>query len=114
MRILGFSKKWDKLQRSEFTTFRLTRRDRDWELGEFVQIHFKPRSKDREKLGVAQIIEKGNVRIFDITDHEARLDGFENAPCMKYWLVRAHDLHRLFNEPMNKLTLSWVKREIPC
>lgn len=107
MRILGFAKKWDKLKQPEFTTFRLTRRDRDWGLGEFVQIYFKPRSKDREKIGEAQIIEKGNVRIFDITDHEAKIDGFENAADMKYWLARTHDLYRLSNEPLNKLTLRW-------
>jgi len=30
MRILGFSKKWDKLKDPEFTTFRFERKDKDW------------------------------------------------------------------------------------
>jgi len=34
MRILGVSKKWDKLQRPEWTTFRFARKDKDWYEGE--------------------------------------------------------------------------------
>jgi len=57
MRILGFSKKWAKLNNKLlFTTFRFPRKDKDWEIEEVVQIVYKPRSKEREPLGIARII----------------------------------------------------------
>ena len=63
MRILGFSKKWDKLNKQwykrdlhTFTTFRYPRRDRDWGVEEVVQVVYKPRSKERQPLGIARII----------------------------------------------------------
>ena len=58
MRILGFSRKWDKLKNDTFTTFRFERRDADWTVGEVVQVVYKPRTKGREILGVATIIGK--------------------------------------------------------
>ena len=59
MRVLGFSKKWTKLNNPIiFTTFRFPRKDRDWEAEEIVQVVYKPRSKDREVLGIARIIRK--------------------------------------------------------
>jgi len=51
MRILGVSKKWDKLKNEMlFTTFRFPRKDRDWAVEEVVQLVYKPRSKEREIL----------------------------------------------------------------
>ena len=59
MRILGFSEKWAKLLEGTFTTFRLERRDTDWQVGEVVQVVYKPRRKGGgEKLGVAKIVDK--------------------------------------------------------
>lgn len=58
MRILGFSQQWPKLQANEFTTFRFARKDRDWEVGEMVQIVLHPRTKHLAHLGVAEIIAK--------------------------------------------------------
>lgn len=59
MRILGFSQKWHKLNNGIlFTTFRFPRKDKDWEIEEVVQIVYKPRSKQREPLGIARIIRK--------------------------------------------------------
>jgi len=65
MRIIGFSKKWGKLNKRwfeqdkyTFTTFRFPRKDKDWEVEELVQVVYKPRSKEREPLGIARIIRK--------------------------------------------------------
>ena len=65
MRILGFSKQWGKLNKQwferdkhTFTTFRFPRKDKDWEVEELVQVFYKPRSKEREALGIARIIRK--------------------------------------------------------
>ena len=117
MRILGFSKKWPKLKQPEFTTFRFRRRDRDWEAGEFVQVVYKPRSKDREPLGIAKIITKeerntapdwGGAGVPVVTNEEAIEDGFANWGEMFDWLAAAHGLHRLATEPLNKFTIRWV------
>lgn len=117
MRILGFSQKWGKLQEPEFTTFRFTRKDKDWQLGEVVQVVFKPRSKGREILGVAEIITKEVRWIFSgkkprgakmLTPQEARRDGFKGYVDMAMWLCTAHKHSRLCEEPMNKLTLRWI------
>ena len=117
MRILGFSKKWDKLKQPEFTTFRFPRKDRDWEVGELVQVVYKPRSKEWEQLGLARIANKEQRNIAPdwgqddlpmVTNDEAIKDGFANWGEMFDWLAKTHELHRLATEPMNKLTLRWV------
>ena len=109
MRILGFAKMWDKLKQLEFTTFRYPRRDRDWRLGESVQIVIKPRSKDREYLGYAEIIAIWSDHMEDISDEEAQQDGFIDAKDMKAWLRKTYgsDDRWVFCVPMNKLTLRW-------
>lgn len=122
MRILGFSRKWPKLDRDEFTTFRFTRRDRDWEFGEVVQIVYKPRSKEREILGIAEILKKEERWIFSgrkpwgakmLNSKEAKADGFKNYFDMAEWLSRTHGQQRLVIEPMNKLTLRWIVGKTP-
>ena len=102
MRILGFSKKWNKLNDIEFTTFRFPRKDRDWFAREEVQVVFKPRSKEREPLGVAIIISLESVIIKDITEFEAAWDGFNNALEMWCFLGKPRG-----DESINKLTLRW-------
>lgn len=128
MRILGFSKKWPKLQEPEFTTFRFSRRDRDWQVGEIAQIVYKPRSKEREILGIAQIINKeprcmarlGSKLIEPkVTNTEANEDGFSDGHdqygnrkssyfFMWEFLWDSYGGKRLLNEPMNRLTLRRV------
>ena len=124
MRILGFTEKWPKLRKPEFTTFRFRRRDRDWAVGELVQIVYKPRSKNREILGTAQIFsgekrwvlnaEDDELKLYGdyfavkvVTEEEAIEDGFKNRAEMVSWIGRAHRLRNL-TEPMNKLTLRLV------
>ena len=132
MRILGFTRKdWmnyltgnPKLVEDEFTTFRFTRRDRDWAAGELVQVVYKPRSKEREILGTAQILssekrwvlnaDNGELKhhadyfaVKAVRENEARADGFLCRADMVYWVGRTHKLRNIL-EPMNKLTLRWV------
>ena len=110
MRILGFSKKWGKLRRGSFTTFRFPRKDKDWFVGEKVRVVFKPRSKDgREELGVAKIVNKELRDLYrvGVAEAEAINDGFENIEDMGEWLDKTYG-RRWLNEPMNKLTLKWV------
>lgn len=125
MRILGFSKKWDKLKQDTFTTFRFTRRDRDWEVGEVVQVVYKTRAKEREVLGVAKIISKEarsmwreypleNVTV--VSDSEILADGFNSYNEIWKFLLSKYgyrDDIRVVNQPMNKLTLRWdIKGEL--
>jgi len=119
MRILGFSKRWRKLSDPEFTTFRFPRKDKDWRIGEQVQIVYKPRSKERELLGVAEITNLYSIRIFPepipdpicpigaITEREAIADGFASLKAMQLWMWDRYK-RRVVNEPMNKLTLKWI------
>ena len=116
MRIMGFSRKWGKLKNDTFTTFRFKRRDADWQVNEQVQIVYKPRSKDREYLGIAEIIgrelkviKSHRQTVLGITDEEAIEDGFEDYWDMKLWLFQVYG-SRCFGKVMNKLTLRWVER----
>ena len=121
MRILGFGKKWPKLKQCEFTTFRFPRRDKDWGVGEQVQIVFRPRSKEREILGTAVIIDK-QERGFDHivpedcaarSELEAREDGFQDRQEMVDWLWDTYK-SRVFDEHINKLTLRWSTNTTDC
>jgi hypothetical protein len=130
MRILPIAEKWPKLhlekpagERPRFTTFRFQRRDRDYEIEEVVQPVYKPRTKNREVLGVAKIIGKALKRFHegqpegaDITVQEAVEDGFpwlgdecgdEPIIAMLEWFIKAHG-DRVLKEPLNKLTLEWI------
>lgn len=123
MRILGFSKRWDKLNYPVFTTFRFPRRDKDWFVGELVQIVYKPRSKQREVLGFAEI-ERREPRAMawhgdktglpKVHNEEAIEDGFRGEGTkvayflMWEFLFGAYGGERLLNEPMNKLMLRWL------
>jgi hypothetical protein len=118
MRVLGISQKWSKLKQDEFTTFRFTRKDKDWGVGEQVQVVYHPRGKDREVLGVAEITGKERKSFYNITSddrqhlvsiHEAQADGFADFECMVKWLIKTYG-DRLRKETMNKLTLRWRSR----
>ncbi len=107
MREIGFSKRWDKLKDPVFTTFRRTRKDRDWQPGELVKPVFHPRGPDREVLGVAQILRKEPRLLTHITDAEAHADGFPDRRGMIDWLTSANNLDEEVSGSMNKLTLAW-------
>lgn len=124
MRILGFTKRWDKLEQAEFTTFRFPRKDKDWRIGEQVQIVYKPRSKEREILGLAEVVDIHATRVFpesipdpicpigSVTEGEAMADGFLSLKAMQLWMWDRYK-RRIVNEPINKLTLQWIRKNIP-
>ncbi len=106
MRIISFSERWGKLSNSTFTTFRFPRKDkRDWYVGEVVQVYYKNRSPQREKLGIAEIIDKTS-RLGAQDDAEAQADGFIDARDMERWMIKKYGEARTW-QPMNKLTLIW-------
>lgn len=133
MRILGFSKKWGKLNNQIlFTTFRYPRRDKDWQVEEVVQVVYKPRTKIREPLGIARIIRKEEKNTGKdwkyypfpsspntpdmITPVEAREDGFTgmhgggDIKGLLKWLRESAGM-RYYREPIvNKLTLYWIEK----
>lgn len=111
MRILGFSERWRKLQDEKFTTFRFSRKDRDWAVGEVVQVVYKPRSKERDVLGNAKILNKELRDLFrvGVSDKEAIRDGFRDIKAMGEWLDKTYG-RRWLDEPMNKLLLRWCKK----
>ena len=111
MRILGFSKHWQKLSNSTFSTFRFARCGKDWQVGEMVQVVYKPRSPNREILGIAKIVNKERRDLFrvGVTEQEAIRDGFEGILDMGQWLDKTHG-RRWLDEPLNKLLLKWVDK----
>ena len=137
MRILGFSKKWDKLNkrwferdRHTFTTFRFPRKDKDWEVEELVQVVYKPRSKEREPLGIARIIRKQEKDLSKkfygfgdickdpdvITPAEAYEDGFSgmhgggDIQKMLDFLRESSTFEQYYRvSKVNKLILYWIE-----
>ena len=110
MRVMGFTKKWDKLKNPIHTTFRFPRKDSDrgfdWSIGEVVQEVYKPRSKEREFIQTAKIISKETKTVREITEQEAIEDGFSNCFFMTLFLFRPKPLRKAdFNKVINKLTL---------
>lgn len=114
MRIISFTKKWDKLNNPEFTTFRLPRRDsdkgRDWKAGEQVQVYYHNRCKDRQFYGNADIYIKTSTLLGRIDDAEAVADGFENFAEMFEWLNKAHGNNLRPATVINKLYLRYFTR----
>jgi len=106
MRIISFSQRWPKLLNQEFTTFRYPRKDKDWFVGEAVQIFFKSRSPQREKLGDAIIVNKV-LRFGPRDDKEAQDDGFIDTADMERWMRKTYGEAKLW-ERINKLTLKRV------
>ena len=104
-----------------FTTWRMPRRDRDWRVGEVVQVVYKTRSPQRRVLGTAVILAKtprlldsrgwgGSVKGYVGIKHgEAWIDGFANAHEMAKWLQDTHG-PRYWDEPINILLLGWIER----
>ncbi len=115
MRIISFSKKWNKLQQPIFTTFRYPRLDKDWQVGERVQVFFKNRSPRREKLGEAIITAKVYRELSSyfaddaplVTSKEAKEDGFIDRYDMSCFMEKQYGLDYI--SLFNKLTLEWCK-----
>jgi len=125
MRIMGFQKQWvnqltgkPKLEGNRFTTFRFPRKDRDWEVGETVQIVMKPRTKERIPLGEAVIVSKEIKSLIvgpicrnrnSITNDEAQMDGFHSAIDLVDFIMEERPLSNWGLHP-NRLTLRWTRR----
>ena len=129
MRIISFGDKIKEKQPAHvkhvglvlrlFTTWRMPRRDRDWEAGEVVKVVYKNRSpQHRRELGTAVIISKvprsltsgwGRVTSgYGISHEEAQLDGFRNAHETHVFLQKSHG-ERYWEEDINILLLCWIE-----
>lgn len=109
MRIISFSQKWDKLKQGIFTTFRYPRADKDWYIGEKVQVYYKNRSPNREKLGIAEIVSKTSRHLDTLTHDEAVKDGFKSTIGMITYIRNQYKDR--YVPVMNKITLRWIHRE---
>ena len=107
MRIISFSKRWQRLSKPEFTTFRFPRADKDWYVGEVVQVYYKSRSPQRDKLGEAEITSKVK-QLGAQSDEEAQADGFLDCEDMEKWMVKTYGYAETW-KPMNKITLRWLE-----
>ena len=110
MRIISFGVMWDKLHDLRFTTFRFPRKDKDWYIGEVVQVWYKTRSPERKCLGEAEIVgkERRSLSFNTFSNDDAKADGFASKGDMLSWLYRTHGRRRFLNEGyINKLTLEY-------
>ncbi len=122
---MGFRTAWGKLLQPSFTTFRYPRADRDWKVGEVVQVVLKPRTPGRVILGTARIVGKEQRELDDffqlhcpdtpsarvplVTEEEAQADGFPSSAEMTAYMEKQYGLDYI--SLFNKLTLEWIKRE---
>jgi hypothetical protein len=99
-----------KLEMNNFTTFRLVRRDRDWDFGEEVKVVCFPRTKRKIVLGTAKIIDKVEFYPVEYTPlGTVQADGFRTIEeFLEFWR-RAHKERA--DEPFNLLNLIWIERE---
>lgn len=109
MRIISFTEMWPKLQQDVFTTFRFTRRDKDYQVCEKLQVWYRQRSPKRKYLFNAEVVSKRSKWLIDangiyITPDEAKEDGFNTPQEMFDFLKKAHG-NRVHAELINKLTL---------
>jgi len=117
MRIMSFSQRWPKLLKDEFTTFRYPRVDKDWYIGEYVQVYYKNRSPQRERICIAEIINK-EIRELEpafatpdtplVTEEEAKEDGFESRAAMVQFMSKQYGLDYIAR--FQKLTLKRLIR----
>jgi len=125
MRVLSFSRMWAKLDNDTLTTFRFERKDKDWEVGEQVQMVFKARSPQRRVLGVAEIVDKtprwvmnhppglGYAGYFNtplVTEEEAVADGFSSREEMVKFIRKERRMLCVI-KPLNKLTVRWLTKD---
>jgi hypothetical protein len=119
MRIISFAKRWGKLKKGFFSTFRYPRKDTDWTVGEKVQVFIKNRSPHRIFLGIAEITCKAPRTLLITTDpipnnrgiatqREAKDDGFENLAEMAAFMSDYYG--KDYSPDFNKLTLKWISR----
>ena len=122
MRIISFTEYWvnlvlnvPKLETDQFSTWRFTRRDKDYFVGEKLQVWFRQRSPKRKFLFNAEVVSKTPRQLFDknetlnISWAEAKVDGFESPEIMFHFLVKAHGEQRVKTEPINILFLRKIK-----
>lgn len=117
MREMSFSKlDWlnhttgkPKLTQPSFTTFRFTRRDKDWAVGEVVRVVYQARNKrNRSILGQAVIKAKKAVDINHIEIRDIMADGFATRYDMAQWLRKGGGNRYIF-EKVNRLVLVWTQ-----
>lgn len=109
MRIISFSNMWNKLDNDVFTTFRYPRADKDWYVGERVQVFYKNRSPNRQKLGEAIITNKELRNLKLVTNEEAIADGFDNRTSMEEYMHKQYGVN--YASTMNKITFRWINRD---
>lgn len=125
MRHLGFFSKglWDYQRRmpllasDEFTTMRYPRQQ-PLEIGEVLSIIYKPQTKETENMGIAEVASIEPRSFGGLSDapvislQEVLRTGFQSLPEMITFMTKLHGIDRIYAEPMELLTIRWVKREV--
>jgi len=115
MRDFSFSFRPLKLWLPCWVDFRLQRRDKDRQILEQVTVVINARSKYREELGIARLIQKDQRKLPGcefmvaplVTEGEAIEDGFDSLYQMTEWFYHQYGVRPQI-EPLYKYTLEWV------
>ena len=111
----SYNTKRNRLFNEQFVTYKRTRNDKDWQVGEIVNITLSPVAKPHIQLGVAKIIsiDKKSTNHYmytettDLSGEELRYEGFDN---FQNW----NFMHKFFKDSrhdvktFNKITLQWI------
>ena len=126
MRHIGFFRHWvdynterDLFDEDEFTTLRAPRKQ-PLEVGESLIIMFKPMSMDSKLLGLAEVIKlepralsaqcAADSKVSQLTTLEVRGLGFPDSAELWHFITKL--LGKATMEPMELITLRWIKREV--
>jgi len=111
----SYTAKSNRLFHEQFVTYKRIRKDKDWQLGEVVNVTLSPVAKPHTKLGFATIvgIDKKSTNHYtypettEVSGNEFRYEGFD---LFDEWDFRrkyfGDDYHEV--ETFNKITLQWL------
>jgi hypothetical protein len=111
----AYNIKRNRLFNEEFTTYKRIRKDKDWEVGEIVNITLSPVAKPHTQLGLAKIIriDKKSTNHYIYTDttslssEELAYDGFE--PFSDWKFMHSYFGYKSYEVKIfNKITLQWI------
>ena len=110
--LLGFTKLRSKLlDGSKTQTIRKPRKYPIQE-GDMLHIYWKLRTKECEKLGIGIVISVLRKRLIDLTEEEARKDGFLDKAALLSAFLDMHGIEGHGAKEFDIITWRWTKREV--
>jgi len=110
MVLLGFTKLKEKLLDGSKTQTIRKPRKHPFEVGDRLQIYWKLRTKQCEKLGEAIVTKVVRKRLMNITNEDAIKDGFDNLQEFYRAFEKMHPKATIDDE-FDIITFEWIKND---